>query len=44
MRNQFKNLRAQLIAEGRELVMASPQIEEEMLCGVMMELAMQRMK
>ena len=44
VRNQFKNLRAQLIAEGRELVMASPQIEEEMLCGVMMELAMQRMK
>ena len=44
VRENFKNLRDQLMAEGRELVMSCPRIEEEMLCGAMLDLAVRRMK
>ena len=44
VRENFKNLRDQLMAEGRELVMSCPKIEEEMLCGAMLDLAVRRMK
>lgn len=38
----FENLRAQLWQQSEELIMASPFVEEEMLCGAMIDLALER--
>ena len=38
----FDNLRAQLQQQSEELIMATPFVEEEMLCGAMIDLALKR--
>ena len=39
---EFENLRAQLQQQSEELIMATPFVEEEMLCGAMIDLALKR--
>ena len=40
---QFENLCAQLGQQGEDLVMSCPFIEEEMICGALIDLAIDRM-
>ena len=41
--DQFENLCAQLKQEGEDLIMSCPGVEEEMFCGALMDLAIDRM-
>ena len=41
VQRDFENLRAQL-QQSEELVMSTPFVEEEMLCGAMIDLALKR--
>ena len=42
VKENFGNLRAQLQQQSEELVMSTQFVEEEMLCGAMIDLALKR--
>lgn len=43
VKDQFENLCAQLKQQGEDLIMSCPFIEEEMICGALIDLAIDRM-